>query len=77
MPRSTPMRAEGGLFLVGTSASRARMPPSPALSAFMMKVRYLTATTMISDHTTRESTPRMFSWVGSTPWRSSTHSLMA
>ena len=32
----------------GTSASSAKMPPSPLFSAFMMKVRYFMVTTSIS-----------------------------
>src|SRR5450432_376797 len=49
------------------SASRAMLPPSPWLSARMMKPMYFTDTTRISDHTVSESTPRMLSGVGGTP----------
>ena len=52
------------------------MPPSPPLSAFMMKVRYLTVTTIVSDQTMSDRMPRTF-WVGATPCCSSTHSLSA
>ena len=64
-------------FLAGTSARRARIPPSPALSAFMMKVRYFTVTTIVSDQTMRDRMPSRFSCVGGTPWLASTHSLTA
>ena len=42
----------------GTSASRARIPPSPWLSARMMNARYLTVTTIINDQKMSERTPR-------------------
>ena len=43
----------------GISASSARMPPSPRLSARMMNVRYLTAITTVSPQKISDSTPRM------------------
>ena len=42
----------------GTSASSARMPPSPRLSARMTKVGYLTDTTSVSAQTMSETTPK-------------------
>ena len=48
------------------SASSARIPPSPSLSARMMKKMYLTVTTIVSAHTISESTPKTFSGVGGT-----------
>ena len=53
------------------------MPPSPLLSAFMMKVRYFTATTAMSDQTMSERMPKMLLCVGATACSPSTHSLMA
>ena len=43
------------------------MPPSPWLSARMMKLRYFTATTRVSDQSISERTPSTFSAVGATP----------
>ena len=40
------------------------MPPSPRLSARMMKTMYFTATTVISSHTIIDNKPRTFSGVG-------------
>ena len=40
-----------------TSAIRAMMPPSPSLSARMMKVTYLTETISVIDQNTSEITP--------------------
>ena len=53
------------------------MPPSPSLSARMMNVRYLTATTMISDQLISDSSPSTFSYEAGTPCGSVTHSLSA
>jgi len=39
------------------SAVSARMPPSPRLSAYKMKITYLIVTTMMSDQKTSDSTP--------------------
>src|ERR1044072_3975784 len=41
------------------NASRARLPPSPLLSARMITVTYLIATTIIIDQKIRLSTPRI------------------
>ena len=41
----------------GTTARRAKMPPSPWLSARMMKVRYLTVTTMVRDQKISDRSP--------------------
>jgi hypothetical protein len=49
------------------SASNAMMPPSPRLSARMMKSTYLIDTTMISDQNTRLSAPSTFAGVADTP----------
>jgi hypothetical protein len=48
-----------------SNASRASTPPSPLLSARMMKEMYFSATTMISDHTIIESAPYTALSVGS------------
>ncbi len=45
----------------------ARIPPSPSLSARSTKARYLRDTTMISDHTISEITPRTVSRVTARP----------
>ena len=41
----------------GTSASKAKMPPSPLLSAFMMKIRYFTVTTSVNAQNNSDRTP--------------------
>ena len=51
------------------------MPPSPLLSARMMKTRYLTVTTIVSAQKMSESTPSTFSGVGLAPCSGSKHSL--
>ncbi len=43
------------------------MPPSPWLSARMMKPRYFTATTRVSDQRISDSTPSTLAGVGATP----------
>ena len=43
--------------MCGTSASSAKMPPSPLLFARMMKARYFTVTTMVSDQKNSDSSP--------------------
>ena len=63
--------------LSGSSASREKMPPSPRLSARMMKPRYFTVTTIMSDQMMSESTPSTFSRVGATQWGLPTHSWKA
>jgi hypothetical protein len=40
-----------------TSASRARLPPSPLLSARMMIITYLTDTSTVTDQKISDSTP--------------------
>lgn len=47
-------------------AKRARMPPSPSLSARRMKTRYLIVTVNVSAQNTSERTPSMFGGVGAT-----------
>jgi hypothetical protein len=42
------------------SAMRARIPPSPRLSALRMSTRYFTETTRMSDQTMSDSTPMTF-----------------
>ncbi len=49
------------------SAVSAMMPPSPLLSARMMKPAYFTDTTRISDQNTSDSTPSTFGSVGVAP----------
>ncbi len=53
------------------------MPPSPWLSACMMKARYLTLTTRISDQMMSESTPLTAAGVGATPYSGLKHSRKA
>ena len=53
------------------------MPPSPRLSACMIKVRYLSETTKLSDQKISDSTPRTFAAVGATPYSGAKHSLSA
>ena len=53
------------------------IPPSPRLSARMMKVRYLKETTKLSDQKISESTPSTFSPVGAIPYSGAKHSLSA
>ena len=59
------------------SAMRARMPPSPRLSARMMKVRYLSTITTRSDHSTSDRMPSTFAGVGVSPRWGTKHSLIA
>jgi hypothetical protein len=51
-----------------TSAIKAMMPPSPLLSARMMKITYLMDTTKMSDQNTSDSTPSMCAGVTGTGW---------
>ena len=54
--------------LVGaTSEVRARMPPSPSLSACISTMTYLMVTTMTSDHRTSERMPSTVPLVTSSP----------
>ena len=53
------------------------MPPSPRLSARMMKVRYLNVTMKLSDQKTSDRRPRMLSTVGASPYSGAKHSLKA
>ena len=59
------------------SASMARMPPSPRLSARMMKTMYLKLTTRISDQRISDSTPYTLSGVGVSPYSGLKHSRRA
>jgi hypothetical protein len=49
-----------------SNATRARMPPSPSLSARMTKVTYLTDTTIVIAQITIEMTPNTSTGVGLT-----------
>jgi hypothetical protein len=49
-------------------ASKARLPPSPLLSARMMMETYLIVTTIIIDQKIRLSTPSTFDALGSSVW---------
>jgi hypothetical protein len=49
-------------------ASNAMMPPSPLLSARMMRITYLSVTTSISAQKIADTPPRMFSTVSGIPW---------
>ena len=60
-----------------TSASRARIPPSPRLSARSTSAMYLKETTKLSDQNTSDSTPRTFSGVSGTACFPLKHSLRA
>lgn len=55
----------------------AKIPPSPRLSARMMKPRYFTATTTTRDQKTRERTPRTLVSVMGMAWSPWKHSLTA
>ena len=61
-------------FCWRSRASRARIPPSPRLSARRMNTMYFTLTTRISDQRISERTPRMFSGVGRIPYSALKHS---
>ena len=65
------------LLFCSSRASRARMPPSPRLSARRMNPMYFTLTTLISDQTISDSTPTTFAGVGSTPCSPLKHSFRA
>ncbi len=54
-----------GAFLLARE-SRAIMPPSPLLSARIIKATYLTDTIIMSDQKIRDSMPRTLNWVSST-----------
>ncbi len=64
MASSTPAPRDAPLL--PTSASSARMPPSPRLSARITNARYLKLTTKVMAQNTSESTPSTFSGVGGT-----------
>ena len=51
------------------SAISARMPPSPRLSARMIKVTYLTVTISISDQKISDRMPRISTLLIATPWK--------
>ena len=51
------------------SASKARLPPSPLLSARMMIVTYFRVTMIIIDQKIRLRTPKMCSLSGIRVWR--------
>ena len=53
-------------WICSISAIRAMIPPSPPLSARMMKVRYLSETMIVIDQKTSEMTPKTSPSVGST-----------
>ncbi len=71
--RRAPIRCRRGC----SRASSAMIPPSPRLSACMMKARYLNDTTKLSDQKISESTPRTLADVGTTPYSGAKHSLRA
>ncbi len=52
----------------GTMARRAKMPPSPRLSARMINVRYFTVTTIVSDQKMSDSKPKTSSRTTPWPW---------
>ena len=54
-------RFVSGFFACRTRAKSAKMPPSPSLSAFVMKPRYFTQMTLVSDQKNSESTPSTLS----------------
>ena len=51
-----------------TSASRARLPPSPLLSARIMKARYFTVTTAVTDQKISDSTPKTCASSSASGW---------
>ena len=59
------------------SATSARMPPSPPLSARITNSTYFTDTVKMSDQKTSESTPRTLAWVTGIACRPSKHSRSA
>lgn len=71
---TTPVRRCPGRMPRNASAVSARMPPSPWLSARMMKMTYFTVTVMISAQKISDSTPRMTSGVSGKPPPSVRHS---
>ena len=58
------------------SASNAKPPPSPWLSARSTKLTYLTLITRVSAHTISERIPKTFSRVGVSPYIGLKHSLI-
>ena len=53
------------------------MPPSPRLSARIMKITYFSVTTMTSDQAINDSTPNTLSWFAATEWLPPNASFMA
>ena len=51
----------------GASANRAKMPPSPRLSARMMKTRYLTKTTSVNAQKIKDRMPNRSSRLAARP----------
>ena len=60
-----------------TSATSARMPPSPSLSARITNTRYLIETMTMSDQKISESTPSTLPVVTGTAWDPEKHSRSA
>ncbi len=73
---SGPIPPFNGLCSTALSASSAKIPPSPRLSARVTKLRYLTPTSKHRAQKISESAPRILS-VGSTECRLATHSRSA
>jgi hypothetical protein len=59
------------------SASSESVPPSPRLSARIMKITYLMVTTSVTDQKISESTPKISARPGLRPWAALKHSLKA
>ena len=66
-----------GVPLGRASARRARMPPSPRLSARITIDRYLNVTTKLSDQTISDRMPSTFCSFTGNPWVPKKHSLKA
>ena len=76
-PTSTVRRRELVFPCGRTSASNARMPPSPRLSARSTNVMYLKETTKFIAQNTSDMTPMTFSRVGASPCSGLKHSFRA
>jgi hypothetical protein len=62
--------------LPDTNPKRAKIPPSPRLSASRMKMTYLTLTMMVNDQKMSDMTPKIFVGVKAMAWWPEKHSLM-
>jgi hypothetical protein len=77
MPTNTMRRRDWPGSPRRLSASSAMMPPSPWLSARMMKAMYFSDTMMVSDQKISDRMPRMLAALRAMPWLGWKHSLSA